>query len=75
MPMRLRSNLGNRLILRVDGEGTFEIALGEKGAEKLLGKGNLLAKLEGETGLVYAQVPLSSEKFISDLMTSFPAPN
>ncbi len=63
MPMQLRSNLGNRLILRVDGEGTSEIALGEKGAEKLLGKGHLLAKLEGESGLVYAQVPLASEEF------------
>jgi S-DNA-T family DNA segregation ATPase FtsK/SpoIIIE len=63
MPMQLRANLGNRLILRVDGEGTSEIALGEKGAEKLLGKGHLLAKLEGETGLVYAQVPLASEEF------------
>ena len=68
MPMQLRANLGNRLILRVDGEGTSEIALGEKGAEKLLGKGHLLAKLEGETGLVYAQVPLASEQFISLVM-------
>ena len=64
MPMQLRSNLGNRLILRVDGEGTSEIALGDKGAEKLLGKGHLLAKLEGETGLVYAQVPLASDEFV-----------
>jgi len=63
MPMQLRSNLGNRLILRVDSEGTSEIALGEKGAENLLGKGHLLAKLEGEPGLVYAQVPLASEEF------------
>ena len=53
MPMQLRANLGNRLILRVDGEGTSEIALGDKGAEKLLGKGHLLAKLEGEPGLIY----------------------
>tara|TARA_R110002049_G_scaffold285698_4_gene467040 strand:- start:187953 stop:193214 length:5262 start_codon:yes stop_codon:yes gene_type:complete len=64
MPMQLRANLGNRLILRVDGEGTSEIALGDKGAEKLLGKGHLLAKLEGETGLVYAQVPLASDEFV-----------
>lgn len=28
MPMQLRANLGNRLILRVDSEGTSEIALG-----------------------------------------------
>jgi S-DNA-T family DNA segregation ATPase FtsK/SpoIIIE len=58
MPMQLRANLGNRLALRVDSEGTSEIALGEKGAERLLGKGHLAAKLEGENGIVYAQVPL-----------------
>lgn len=40
MPMQLRTNLGNRLILKVDNEGTSEIALGEKGAERLLGKGS-----------------------------------
>lgn len=57
MPMQLRSNLGNRLILRVDSEGTSEIALGEKGAERLLGRGHLLAKLEGERDLCFAQVP------------------
>ncbi len=57
MPMQLRANLGNRLVLRVDGEGTSEIALGEKGAERLLGKGHLCAKLEGEPSLIFAQVP------------------
>lgn len=57
MPMQLRANLGNRLILRVDSEGTSEIALGERGAERLLGRGHLLAKLEGATSLTYAQVP------------------
>jgi S-DNA-T family DNA segregation ATPase FtsK/SpoIIIE len=58
MPMQLRANLGNRLVLRVDGEGTSEIALGEKGAERLLGKGHLAAKIEGEDALITAQVPL-----------------
>lgn len=57
MPMQLRANLGNRLILKVDSEGTSEIALGEKGAERLLGKGHLAAKLEGEDNLIIAQVP------------------
>ena len=57
MPMQLRANLGNRLVLRVDSEGTSEIALGTKGAERLLGKGHLCAKLEGEPDLIYAQVP------------------
>lgn len=68
MPMQLRSNLGNRLILRVDSEGTSEIALGEKGAERLLGKGHLLAKLEGERGLIYAQVPFVDTEFVEALI-------
>jgi S-DNA-T family DNA segregation ATPase FtsK/SpoIIIE len=57
MPMQLRANLGNRLVLRVDGEGTSEIALGSKGAERLLGKGHICARLEGEPDLIYGQVP------------------
>lgn len=65
MPMQLRSNLGNRLILRVDSEGTSEIALGEKGAEQLLGKGHMVARLEGEAGLIYAQVPFVSPDFVA----------
>jgi len=65
MPPQLRANLGNRLILRVDGEGTSEIALGEKGAERLLGKGHMAAKLEGEPDLVYAQVPYVDSAFLT----------
>ena len=57
MPMQLRANLGNRLILQVDSEGTSEIALGEPGAEHLLGKGHLAAKLVGESAIITAQVP------------------
>jgi S-DNA-T family DNA segregation ATPase FtsK/SpoIIIE len=68
MPMQLRANLGNRLVLRVDGEGTSEIALGEKGAERLLGKGHLAAKLEGESSVIYAQVPFVSPEEIDDLV-------
>jgi S-DNA-T family DNA segregation ATPase FtsK/SpoIIIE len=68
MPMQLRANLGNRLILRVDSEGTSEISLGEKGAERLLGKGHLLAKLEGSASLVYGQVPFASPTEIDQLV-------
>jgi S-DNA-T family DNA segregation ATPase FtsK/SpoIIIE len=67
MPMQLRANLGNRLILRVDSEGTSEIALGQKGAERLLGKGHLLAKLEGEN-LCYAQVPFVRPAFMDEVV-------
>lgn len=68
MPMQLRSQLGNRLILRVDSEGTSEIALGERGAERLLGKGHMIIRAEGEQGLIYAQVPFASEMFIADMV-------
>ena len=67
MPVQLRDNLGNRLILRVSSEGTSEIALGEKGAERLLGRGHLLAKLEGERDLCFAQVPYVNPAFAKAL--------
>jgi len=70
MPMQLRANLGNRLILRVDSEGTSEIALGERGAERLLGRGHLLAKLEGERDLCYAQVPFVEPSLIEALVAT-----
>jgi S-DNA-T family DNA segregation ATPase FtsK/SpoIIIE len=69
MPMQLRANLGNRLILRVDSEGTSEIALGgERGAERLLGRGHMAAKLEGHPGLIYCQVPMLSAGEIGRLV-------
>lgn len=67
LPVQLRDNLGNRLILRVESVGTSEISLGEKGAEKLLGKGHLIAKLQGESNLIYSQVPFLSEKNLNDI--------
>jgi S-DNA-T family DNA segregation ATPase FtsK/SpoIIIE len=69
MPMQLRSNLGNRLVLRVDSEATSEIALGgERGAERLLGRGHMVAKLEGNSGLIYSQVPLISSEEIRQMV-------
>lgn len=70
MPVQLRDNLGNRLILRVASEGTSEIALGEKGAERLLGRGHLLAKLEGTTGLCFAQVPALDDDFMKNIIAA-----
>jgi S-DNA-T family DNA segregation ATPase FtsK/SpoIIIE len=70
MPMQLRANLGNRLVLRVDGEGTSEIALGEKGAERLLGKGHLAAKLEGETEIIFSQVPFVETDFLVQMVAN-----
>lgn len=68
MPMQLRANLGNRLVLRVDGEGTSEIALGEKGAERLLGKGHLAARLEGAPEIVFGQVPYVDSDFLAQVV-------
>ncbi len=74
MPMQLRANLGNRLILRVDSEGTSEIALGEKGAERLLGRGHLLAKLEGERDLCFAQVPFVDPELAEAMVAAMRGP-
>ena len=62
-PMQLRSNLGNRLVLRVEDPGTSEIALGVKGggADRLLGHGHLAARLGGEPDIILAQVPYLSD--------------
>jgi len=59
MPMQLRSQLGNRLILKVDNAGTAEIAMGNKnsGAERLLGRGHMLAKTGDTPEPIFAQVP------------------
>ena len=57
-------------MLRVDSEGTSEIALGEKGAERLLGKGHLAARLEGATDIIYAQVPFVDEDFQSQVVAA-----
>lgn len=65
MPMQLRENLGNRLILKVASEATSKIALDRPGAELLLGKGHLAAKLNGEQGLIYAQAPFLSDEDIA----------
>jgi S-DNA-T family DNA segregation ATPase FtsK/SpoIIIE len=58
MPLQLRDNLGNRLVLRVESPGTSKIALGEEGAERLLGKGHLAARLSTSDRIVLAQVPI-----------------
>lgn len=59
MPMQLRSQLGNRLILKVDSRATSDISMGQKnaGAEKLLGKGHMLAITADKAEPVYVQVP------------------
>ncbi|MCM3665841.1 FtsK/SpoIIIE domain-containing protein [Mesobacillus subterraneus] len=70
LPVQLRDNLGNRLILKVESSGTSEIALGEKGAERLLDKGHLAARLSGESSLIFAQVPFLSSEDSFDVVSA-----
>jgi S-DNA-T family DNA segregation ATPase FtsK/SpoIIIE len=73
MPVQLRDNLGNRLILKVASVGTSEIALGTKGAENLLGLGHLAARLSGEASTVFAQAPFLSDEDIEDVVSTIAA--
>ena len=61
MTMQLRTNLGNKLILRLGDEGSSRIALGERGAEDLQGRGHIIAKL-GTNDKVYGQVPFVEQE-------------
>ncbi len=67
MTMQLRTNLGNRLILRLPDEGSSKIALGEKGADRLLGKGHLIAKLDSDEK-IYTQVPFIGDEEVEELV-------
>lgn len=77
-PMVLRSNLSNRLVLKVDSAGTSEIATGIKnaGTERLLGRGHLLAILGNLNEPTYAQVPFVDaaeiEKLVSQINEKYP---
>jgi S-DNA-T family DNA segregation ATPase FtsK/SpoIIIE len=75
MPMQLRENLGNRLILKVSSEATSKIALDRPGAELLLGRGHLAAKLNGEQGLVFAQAPFLADQEIEAAVAAIRADN
>ncbi|PWB82909.1 MAG: hypothetical protein C3F11_09410 [Methylocystaceae bacterium] len=69
MTMQLRTNLGNKLVLRLGDEGSSKIALGEKGAERLLGKGHLIAKLDSDDK-IYSQVPFITQEEIDTLASA-----
>ncbi|PVE22839.1 hypothetical protein DC522_19050 [Microvirga sp. KLBC 81] len=56
MTMQLRTNLGNKLVLRLGDEGSSKIAMGDASAYKLLGKGHIIAKLDSDDK-IYGQVP------------------
>ena len=67
LPMQLRANLSNRLVLKVADKRNSELALDEAGAEQLLGRGHLAAKLSGEGRVILAQVPYIGENEITEL--------
>jgi S-DNA-T family DNA segregation ATPase FtsK/SpoIIIE len=56
LPPILKTNLGGKIALRVTSAVNSRIILDEPGAERLLGRGDLLADLGA--GLVRAQAPL-----------------
>ncbi|WP_321393979.1 FtsK/SpoIIIE domain-containing protein [Emcibacter sp.] len=67
LPMQLRANLTNRLVLKVADKKNSMLVLDEPGAERLLGRGHLAAKLSGEGKIILAQVPFASEEEISEI--------
>ncbi|WP_419601888.1 FtsK/SpoIIIE domain-containing protein, partial [Thiolapillus sp.] len=67
LPMQLRANLTNRLVLKVADKKNSMLVLDEPGAERLLGRGHLAARLSGEGKVILAQVPFASEEEIAEL--------
>lgn len=67
LPMQLRANLSNRLVLKVADKRNSELVLDESGAERLLGRGHLAAKLSGEGKIILAQVPFIDEDGIVEV--------
>lgn len=67
LPMQLRANLSNRLVLKVADKRNSELVLDEGGAERLLGRGHLAAKLSGEGKVMLAQVPFADEDTIAEV--------
>ena len=72
LPVSLRSNLTNRLILKVSDSGTSKICLGDCGgnwdATALMGKGHMIALLDDFKGL--CQVPNVSEDIVESWLST-----
>jgi S-DNA-T family DNA segregation ATPase FtsK/SpoIIIE len=65
MPMQLRENLGNRLILKVASEATSKIALGPTRSGAFARQGPLGGQAQWGTRLVFAQAPFLSDDDIA----------
>jgi S-DNA-T family DNA segregation ATPase FtsK/SpoIIIE len=72
-PMQTRSNLANRLALKVADKGTSKIALEEEGAENLLKYGHMLARTADYPTPVYCQVPFIDTEEMRDLSETISA--
>ncbi|WP_279357269.1 FtsK/SpoIIIE domain-containing protein [Methylobacterium indicum] len=66
MTMQLRTNLGNKLVLKLNDEGSSKIVLNEKGAEKLLGEGHIIGVMDGGDK-IFGQVPFLDLDEVRDL--------
>nr|MDA8164764.1 FtsK/SpoIIIE domain-containing protein [Desulfobacteraceae bacterium] len=66
-PMQTRSNLANRLALKVADKGTSKIAIEEEGAENLLKHGHMMAKTADYPYSVYCQVPFIDTEEMREL--------
>ncbi len=67
LPMQLRANLTNRLVLKVADKRNSILILDVPGAERLLGRGHFAAKLSGEADIMFAQAPFADEDEIAEL--------
>jgi S-DNA-T family DNA segregation ATPase FtsK/SpoIIIE len=74
-PMQTRSNLSNRLALKVADKGTSKIALEEEGAENLLKHGHMLAKTADYPHPVYCQVPFINTEDMCELAETIASQN
>lgn len=66
VPMQVRDNLGNRLALKLKTAASSRIALDCEGAETLLGKGHLAARINND--VIYAQCPFLSPDDLQEVV-------
>lgn len=72
-PMQTRSNLANRLVLKVADKGTSRISLEDEGAENLLKHGHMLARTADYPHPVYCQVPFIDTEEMGELSETIAA--
>lgn len=68
VPMQVRDNLGNRLALKLKTEASSKIALDRTGAECLLGKGHLAARIGND--VIYAQCPFLGKEELKEVVAA-----